>query len=90
MLEYLVEFIGSLLFVFVALTTNNPFAIGATFAFILLIAQPISGGCINPVLAIVKSSSGILELNQLFPYCVAEIMGGMVALELYKLQGGSG
>jgi glycerol uptake facilitator-like aquaporin len=82
--KYLVEFIGSILFVYVILATGNPLAIGAALALIILIASPISGGHINPAVSVVMSSAGRLPTMDLLPYVVAQVLGGLVALQLYK------
>lgn len=84
MYNYLVEFIGTALFVYVILATGNPLAIGATLAFIILIIGNISGGHVNPAVSIVMASVGKLNTNDLVPYCLAQIFGGLTALELYK------
>lgn len=84
MQKYLVEFLGAILFVYVILATGNPLAIGATLAIVILMAAPISGGHINPAVSIVMASAGKLPTVDLVPYCLAQILGGLVALEIYK------
>jgi glycerol uptake facilitator-like aquaporin len=84
MQKYLVEFLGAILFVYVILATGNPLAIGATLAIIILLASPISGGHINPAVSVVMASAGKLPTVDLVPYCIAQILGGLVALEIYK------
>ena len=82
--NYLVEFLGTALFVYVILATGNPLAIGATLALIIIITSDISGGHINPAVSIVMASAGKLPTNEIIPYCLAQIFGGLVALEMYK------
>ena len=84
MYNYLVEFLGAVFFVYVILATGNPIAIGAAFALVIAIAGPISGGHINPVVTIVMAASDKFPTNEIVSYCLAQIMGGLVALELYK------
>ena len=84
MYNYLVEFIGAAFFIYVILATGNPIAIGAALALIILLTAPISGGHINPVVTIVMASAGQLPVSEIVPYSVAQIMGGLVALEIYK------
>lgn len=84
MQKYLVEFIGAILFVYVILATGNPLAIGATLAIIILLASSTSGGHINPAVSIVMASAGKLPVADLVPYCLAQVLGGLVALEIYK------
>jgi aquaporin Z len=82
--NYLAEFLGTAFFVYIILVTGNPIAIGAALALAILITSTISGGHINPAVSIVMASAGKLPANELIPYCLAQIFGGLVALELYK------
>ena len=82
--NYLAEFFGAAFFVYIILATGNPLAIGAALALAILITSSISGGHINPAVSIVMASAGKLSVNDLLPYCLAQIFGGLVALELYK------
>jgi len=84
MQKYLVEFVGAILFVYVILATGNPLAIGAALALIIMMASGISGGHINPAVSITMAAAGKLPVTDLVPYCLAQILGGLVALELYK------
>ena len=84
MQKYLVEFLGTALFVFVILATNNPLAIGAALALILLLVTKISGGYVNPAVSVVMASAGKLPVSDLVPYCLAQILGGLVALQVYE------
>ncbi len=84
MQRFFVEFLGAALFVYVILATGNALAIGATLALIILLIGGISGGHINPAVSIVMASAGKLPTADLVPYCIAQILGGLVALEVYK------
>lgn len=82
--KYLVEFIGTLFLVYIILATGNPLAIGAALALVITLAGPISGGHVNPTVSVVMASAGKLSVNELLPYIVAQILGGLVAFQLYK------
>jgi len=84
MREYLVEFLGTTFFVYVILATGNPLAIGAALALVILMTQSISHGFFNPAISIVMASSGVISTSELIPYCIAQILGALVALEVYK------
>ena len=84
MYQYLAEFFGTMFFVYVILATGNPLAIGAALALVLLLTTKISGGYINPAVSIVMASAGKLSTNELIPYILAQVFGGLVALELFK------
>ncbi len=82
--KYLVEFLGTLFFLFVILSTGNALAIGSALVFIILVGGPISGGNFNPAVSVMMASAGKLPRNDVVPYIIAQIAGGLVALELYK------
>jgi aquaporin Z len=84
MQKYLAEFLGAILFVYVILATGNPLAIGATLAIVILLTSSISGGHINPAVSITMAAAGKLPSTEIVPYCISQILGGLVALELYK------
>ena len=78
------EFLGTILFVYVILATGNPLAIGATLALVILIIGGVSGGHVNPAVSVAMAAAGQLPVVDLVPYCIAQILGGLVALEIYK------
>jgi aquaporin Z len=84
MYKYLVEFLGSVFFVYVILATGNPLAIGAALALVILLTLNISGGYVNPTVSIVMASAGKIPTTELIPFCLAQIFGGLTALEIYK------
>jgi aquaporin Z len=84
MQKYIVEFFGTTLFVYIILATGNALAIGATLALLILLMGGISGGHVNPAVSIVMAAAGKLPTTDLVPYCIAQVLGGLVALEIYK------
>jgi aquaporin Z len=84
MYSYLAEFIGSLFFIYVVLATGNPIAIGAALGLVILLTTNISGGHINPAVTIAMASLGKIGTNDIIPYVVAQVFGGLVALELFE------
>jgi aquaporin Z len=82
--KYLVEFLGTLLLSFVIFATGNYLAIGAALAVAVLIGGPISGGAFNPAITVALLSAGKLASNDVIPYIVAQIAGGLVGFELVK------
>ena len=84
MYNYLVEFFATLFFVYVILATGNPLAIGGALALVILLAGKVSGGYVNPAVSIVMASAGKLNINELLPYCLAQILGGLTALQVYE------
>jgi glycerol uptake facilitator-like aquaporin len=84
MYNYLVEFLGTLFFIYVILATGNALAIGAALALTILLTTNISGGYINPAVTIAMAAAGKLPSVEVIPYCLSQIFGGLVALEIYK------
>ena len=84
MYKYLAEFSGTLFFIYVILATGNPLAIGAALALAILMTSNISGGHINPAVTIAMASYGKIVTSDILPYIIAQVLGGLVALEIYK------
>lgn len=84
MQKYLAEFLGTLFFVYVVLATGNPLAIGAALALAMLLTARVSGGHINPATTIAMAANGKLGTNDMIPYIVSQVLGGLVALEIFK------
>tara|TARA_B110000967_G_scaffold208655_2_gene261614 strand:- start:2778 stop:3044 length:267 start_codon:yes stop_codon:yes gene_type:complete len=82
--KYLVEFLGTLFFLYVILATGNAMAIGAALALAILVGGPISGGNFNPAVSVMMVAAGKLQNKELLPYILSQVAGGLAALELYK------
>lgn len=82
--SYLVNFIGSIFYVYIVLATGNPIAVGAALALFGLIAKGIHGASVNPTVTITMAAAGKLTNVEIIPLCISQILGGLVALELYK------
>jgi aquaporin Z len=80
----LVEFIGTLFFLYVILATGNFLAIGAALSLVIFLGGKISGGNFNPAVTIMLVSANKQNISTLIPYIIAQIAGGLVALEIYK------
>ena len=82
--KYFIEFLGTLFFVYVILAIREPFAIGLALALAIMLGARTSGGNYNPAVSVVMAAAGKLPMSDLLPYVVAQVSGGLVALELYK------
>jgi glycerol uptake facilitator-like aquaporin len=82
--KYLVELLGTLLISFVIFSTGNYLAIGAALSVATLLGGVISGGAYNPAIAIALFYAGKITANDLVPYIVAEIVGGLAGFELVR------
>ena len=84
MKKLVVEFLGTLFFLYVVITTGNALAIGAALAIAIMIGGPISGGNFNPAITIMLGVAGKQPMKDIAPYILAQIAGGLVAFELSK------
>jgi glycerol uptake facilitator-like aquaporin len=81
---YLVEFLGTMFFLYVILATGNAVAIGSALAVVILIGGSISGGNFNPAVTIMMAAAGKLDREKVVPYIISQVAGGLVALELFN------
>jgi len=82
--KYLVEFLGTLFFLYIIIATNNALAIGAALALAIYLGGKISGGNFNPAVSVMMVMAGKLPKQDLIGYIFAQILGGLAAFELYK------
>ena len=82
--KYLVEFLGTVFFLYVIIATGDALAIGAALAVVILLGGSISGGHFNPAVSIMMAVAGKLPKADLLPYIIAQVLGGIVALELFR------
>ena len=81
--KYLVEFLGTAFLVFIILATGNWLAIGLALAVSVFLGGAISGGAYNPAVVIALYTSGKLPKNEILPYILVEILGGLMAFFIY-------
>lgn len=84
MQKYLAEFVGTMFFVLVVLSSSNPLVVGAGLALAVMVTAKVSGGHLNPAISVAMSVAKKMPSNDLLPYIVAQVAGGLVALELKK------
>lgn len=83
---YLVEFLGTLIFLYVIITTGNYLAIGLALSAMIIVGGSISGGHFNPAVTLTMAMAGKHPKNEVIPYILAQVSGGLVALEISKKQ----
>jgi|TARA_B110000008_G_C16806859_1_gene499057 glycerol uptake facilitator-like aquaporin len=81
---YLAEFIATLFFAYVVIATGNPLAIGASLALILLLSFRLDVVTVNPAITITLAAAGKIAPTEIIPICVVQVLGALVALEIYK------
>jgi len=82
--KYLVEFVGTLFFLYVIIATGNALAIGAALAIAIMLGGNISGGNFNPAVTIMMAVAGKQPMKDVIPYILCQVAGGLAAFELYK------
>ena len=82
--KLLAEFLGTMLFLYVILATGDAVAIGLALMAVIFILGKTSGGHFNPAVSVMMAAAGKVSMKDLAPYVIAQIAGGLAALELYK------
>ena len=82
--KLLVEFLGTVFFLYVIIAVGHPLAIGLALAIAIMVGGKISGGHFNPAVSIMMVAANKISMNDAAPYILAQIAGGLVALELFK------
>ncbi len=85
MQKYLVEFIGTLFFLYTILVTGNPFAIAAALYIAIAIGGNISGGHFNPAVSTMMTFAGKLPKRELPAYLVSQLLGGLTAWYIFSM-----
>ena len=84
MIPYLVEALGTFIFLSVIVSVGKPIPIAIALAAVIFFGGEISGGHFNPAVSVMMAAAGKLSMKDLAPYVVAQVAGGLAALELYK------
>ena len=82
--KFLVEFLGTIFFVFVILAIGNPLATGVALTLAILLGGKHSGGHFNPAVSSAMAMAGKMPVNDLALYVLSQVAGGAVAYQLYK------
>jgi hypothetical protein len=85
-IDFLTEFIGTFILVYVVFKTGNYLAIGATLAVLVLFAINFSLSCFNPAITIALYYNKKINMNRLLIILVAEILGGLLTIPVMKLK----
>lgn len=82
--KYVCEFLGTMFLLYVMMASGKPLAIAAALLVTTLFVGPISGGHLNPAVTVMMANAGKLQMNDVLPYILAQVAGGLAALELHK------
>ncbi len=85
MLNYLVEYIGTFVFLSVILMSGgNAISIGIALAAVILLGGKVSGGNFNPAVSVMMFYNGKLSLTNMMIYMFVQVLGGLTALAYYR------
>lgn len=83
--HYLVEYVGTLFFIFTILYTGSAIAIGLSLTIAIILGGKVSRSTnFNPAVTVVMASAGKLPMKDVLPYIISQFAGGITALALYK------
>lgn len=87
--RFIYEYIGTVIYLYVIITTGNAFIIGGTLIICLLVGKAIfkdkfNNINFNPAVSIMMSLAKKMSLRDLAPYIFCQIAGGITALVIYK------
>ena len=88
MLSYVVEFLGTFLFLSVIIATGKPILIALALLLVILIGGGISGGHFNPAVSLMFWAKGALSGMDLAGYVAAQALGGLGAFAVYNAMNG--
>ena len=86
MIKYVVEFIGTFLFLSIVLKSGQygnvqPYVIASGLVAAILFGGSVSGAHFNPAITAMNLYGNSINLNDAVFYVVAQVAGGIVALE---------
>jgi glycerol uptake facilitator-like aquaporin len=84
MKNYVVEYLGTVFFLYVIIATGNPLAIGAALALSIYLGGAISGGNFNPAVTVMMALAKKQSMSTVAPYIVAQLLAAVTVVQLYK------
>ena len=94
MIKYVVEFIGTFLFLSIILRSGSfgnvqPFVIVSGLLASILAGGAISGGHFNPAVSVMvhMKDSAAFGTQDMAGYIIAQVLGGLLALKAFHLAG---
>lgn len=84
-MKYLVEFIGTFVFLSIILNVKEPYKIALTLLVLIYLGSKISGAHYNPAVSFMMYFEKKLSFNVLMFYIIAQLAGGFSAFYFNKL-----
>jgi glycerol uptake facilitator-like aquaporin len=83
-LQYLVELVGTFIFLSVIIITGNPLAIGLTLAAMAWFGGKVSGGHFNPAVNVMMLMDKQMTMGEFVGQTLAQLLGAVLAFLYYK------
>ena len=84
MLDFLVELIGTFIFLSVIIITGDPIAVGVALTAMIYFGRKVSGGHFNPAVSIMFWLDNKMSTSKTLCQIVAQISGASLAYLYYK------
>ena len=84
MIELLVEFIGTFIFLSVIIVTGNPLAIAIALASAIYFGGKVSGGHFNPAVNVMMYLHNKINTSQLIGQTIAQLLGAVAAFFYFR------
>ena len=84
-MRYLVEFVGTFIFLSVILTQGKPIPIAVALLAVIYFGGAISGGHFNPAVSVMVFFKKALSGIDLPFYIIAQVLGGLLALQFFNI-----
>jgi aquaporin Z len=84
MIKYVVECVGTFIFLSVILSRPEPIPIAIALAAVILFGASISGGHYNPAVSTMMAMDGRINMTDMAGYITSQIIGGALALLFYN------
>ena len=85
MIPYLVEALGTFIFLSVIVSVGKPIPIAIALAAVIFFGGEISGGHFNPAVSVMMFLKNVINMPTLVGYVAAQIVGAVLALYFYRL-----
>ena len=82
--NYLVEFVGTFIFLSVILSSGKPVPIAVALLAVIYFGGAISGGNFNPAVSVMMYFKKALSAIDLPFYIIAQVLGGLLALQFFN------
>ena len=84
MLTYVVEFLGTFLFLSVIVATGQPLLIALALLLVILLGGAISGGHFNPAVTLATLWNRGIATDNAVAYIVAQVAAGIAAVTVFN------